>query len=231
MKTEYYWNDQASKNKVEGFKKLLVYLSLYERKKQLALFMRQFSPSNHANILDVGFSTNEEQLIDTNFFEKSYPFKEQITAFTVEDLGTAPQRYPNIKMVKGVPHQPLPFADNEFEFATSWAVLEHAGDYSEQEFFLNEIFRVAKTVFITTPYRACFFEPHTGVVFLHCLSHRLFRAYLRLTGKLIWSDPKNLNLLFISDLKRMKLNTKIDVKIHFTLGFIPSHLIITKAEG
>jgi ubiquinone/menaquinone biosynthesis C-methylase UbiE len=174
----------------------------------------------------LGLSPRED-LIDTNFFEKFYPYPNQITGASVEDCRNLKLRYPGIKLITVKPDQKLPFANSQFDLAVSWATLEHVGSYQQQQDFLNELLRVGKRIFVTTPYRSCFYEPHTGTFFLHWLPLSWFRKWLKRHKKLFWSEEKNWNPLNIQDIKNMKLNRAVQVQIYHTLGFIPSHLLIS----
>ena len=110
----------------------------------------------------------------------------------------------------------------------SWATLEHVGSYKQQEDFINELLRVGKEVFITTPYRGTFYEPHSGFFFLHWLPLNLFRKICSFTGKQFWADEGNLNPLYVRDILKMKLDSKINIKVYKMFKIIPSHLIIYK---
>jgi len=212
-------------NKVGLVKKVLSHLSLLVRKEQLEILINNFKPSSKTSVLDVGMAPIED-MVDANYFEKYYPFPQKITAVSVEDCSGIIKNYPDIRFIQVKPHERLPFKNNQFEIVTSWATLEHVGDYKKQKFFLDELIRVGKRVFITTPYRGCFYEPHTGFIFIHWLPLDLFRSILRRTGKLFWASAANLNPLFVRDIKRLT-QKPTQIKIYKTLTLIPSHLIIT----
>jgi ubiquinone/menaquinone biosynthesis C-methylase UbiE len=71
----------------------------------------------------------------------------------------------------------FPFRDKEFDWIFSNAVIEHVGDESAQLEFVNEMLRVAKNVYFTTPYKYFPLESHTNLVFLHW-NDRLFSRWL-----------------------------------------------------
>lgn len=213
-------------NKVTQIKALLSQLSMKVRGDQLGIFIQKFKPKPNHKILDVGLSP-EEKLIDTNYFEKFYPYPKSITGASVEDCSNLKKKYPQIKIVRVWPNRKLPFKDNQFDIATAWATLEHVGGYKEQEFFINELLRVGKKVFITTPYRGCFYEPHSGLPFLHWLPLSWFRLICSRTSRDFWSKEGNLNPLFVGDIKKMNISQKLYINIYNTIRLIPSHLIIS----
>lgn len=228
MKTseKIQWS-QDLRSTVKAPQSALAKLSLKVRAQQLKLMMSAFQPKSNTSVLDVGFANDlDGSLPDTNFFEKFYPYKNQITAAGVEDCSTIVAKYPGVKIVRIQPGQALPFRDGEFDLVTSWATLEHVGDYEAQDFFLSELRRVGKQVFVTVPYRGCIYEPHAGTFFLHWLPLKQFRSFCRSTGREAWADPVNLNPLYVSDIKKFKSARHYDIDVFCMYGVLPSHLIL-----
>jgi len=215
-----------SENTIDLTKNILSRLSLKVREDQLRQFIKKFKPLVDTFVLDVGVSPNEN-LPDTNYFEKFYPYPKSLVAVSVEDCSELKKRYPLIKIKKIKANKRLPFGKNFFSIVTSWATLEHVGGLPKQEFFLNELLRVGKHVYITTPYRWCFYEPHTGFIFLHWLPRKIFRNLCLIFGKKFWASEENLNPLGVKDIQNMKLIKKVNIHIYKIFGFIPSHLVIT----
>ena len=216
------------KGTVTTTKHFLTSLSIKVRTDQFRLFKAQLKPTKEIKVLDIGV-TSDEILKDSNMFEKLYDYPENITAATIEDEKKLKKLYPKTKTVKIYPNERLPFKNQEFDIVVSWATLEHVGDYKKQENFINELSRVGKKIFITTPWRGCIYEPHTGFFFLHWLPLNWFRKICVLTGKEFWSTSENVNPLLLGDIKKMQLKKKINYKIYFTLRIIPSHIIIWTA--
>ncbi|OGC92137.1 hypothetical protein A3D85_01995 [Candidatus Amesbacteria bacterium RIFCSPHIGHO2_02_FULL_47_9] len=213
-------------NRITPEKSLLSRLSLKVRIHQLGVMLRLFHPSNRDLILDVGLSPLEK-LPDTNFFERHYPYPHRLTAASVEDCSSLKKRYPEIKIVKIIPHSRLPFPKFKFEIATSWATLEHVGGYSLQEKLLNELLRVGKHIFVTTPYRYCIYEPHTSFFFIHWLPLSWFRLICRSTDRQFWGIEAHFNPLSVTDIHKMKLTRPVFVKIYKIFGLLPTHLLIS----
>lgn len=225
------WSDDVE-NRITSTKSRLADMSIQVRSDQLQYLLRKFSPTSQNSVLDIGMSPNES-LPDTNFFQKAYPFKNQITACSVEDCQPLLSKYPEIKFIQIKENQPLPFADGHFDLVTSWATLEHVGSYEQQAFFLRECYRVSrKGLFLTTPYRGCFYEPHSGIFFLHWLPLRFFRFVCRAMGKNFWAEQKNLNPLWVSDVRAMlPKEAMASIKIYRMFKILPSHLVITATKA
>lgn len=206
-------------------KLLLSNLSIKVRTDQFQVFKKVHRPNSLTKVLDVGV-TSYETLKDSNIFERLYEHPKKLVAATVEDVKKFKKLYPHIKTVKIYPNKRLPFKDKSFDVVTAWATLEHVGDYKKQESFINELHRVGKKVFLTTPYRGCIYEPHTGIFLLHWLPLNVFRKISTLVGKRFWSDVNHLNPLFVSDLYKMNLKFKVKVNIYKMFKLVPSHLVI-----
>jgi len=218
------WVEDSIKT-VTRTKIVLSKLSIYVRTDQYKIFENILKPNKSTKVLDVGVSS-DETLEDTNIFERLYPYKNRLTAATIEEPQKFRKLYTQIKTVQIHPHKKLPFKDNAFDIVTAWATLEHVGDYKEQETFLNELLRVGKRIFLTTPYRGCIYELHTGLLFIQWLPLNLFRRICSYLGKGFWATSKNLNPLYVRDIKKMKLRSNLNVDVYKTFGIIPSHLII-----
>lgn len=225
MSNKKVWSSETNKT-IGATKKILARLSIRVRTDQYHIFLNILKPSAKDKVLDVGVSS-DETLADTNLFEKLYPHHKNLTAATIEDEIKFKKLYPKVNVVRIKPGGKLPFINKQFDAVTSWATIEHVGDYEKQSLFFKELLRVGGKVFITTPYRGCIYEPHTGIFFLHWLPLKVFRMVCRLTGKNIWAQTENLNPLWIKDVKKMLPNSKIKIILYKMFNFLPSHLIIT----
>ena len=155
-------------------------------------FIRICSPKPEDTILDVGVS---DVITDAaNMLERRYPDPERITAAGLGTAGEFRAAFPRVAYRQIVANEPLPFADNSFDIATSNAVLEHVGSAANQRRFVNELMRVARRVFITVPNRFFPVEHHTGIPLLHWRDTG-FRLACRFFGKDDWCRPENLILM------------------------------------
>lgn len=163
------------------------------RKEKLAQFYARYGGGK---VLDVGVSGTDWTNME-NVFMKSFRGKpSDYTALGIEDLSSLVNRYPDRRFVR-YPGGRFPFDDGEFEWAYSNAVIEHVGDRAAQVAFLNEMLRVAKNVFFTTPNKWFPLESHTNVPLLHYFPGAFYRWCAK--RRLYWT-PETLNLLGGADL-------------------------------
>ena len=162
------------------------------RKRIFQDFMEQMRPTSATRILDVGVS---DVINDgANVLERAYPFQENITACGVGEGIAFQAAFPLARYQRIEPNAKLPFAEDSFDIAVSNAVLEHVGSVENQTFFIAEMCRVARRVFISVPNRGFPVEHHTAIPFAH-YSDTAFRLACRLTRKSQWADRKNLILM------------------------------------
>jgi SAM-dependent methyltransferase len=176
-------------------------LSLIARRSIYERFLTAIAPDPGDRILDVGV-TSDESFQESNFLERAYPFKAQLTCVGTEDARHLEARYPGLRFTRIAAGDPLPFPTGHFDVVYSNAVVEHVGDAEGQRRFIAEALRVAKRFFIVTPNRLFPVETHTGLPLLHYLPPRMFRALLRPTPLSIWASEERLNLLTSSSFAR-----------------------------
>lgn len=175
-------------------------ISAYNRKRKWDFFLSEYAPTPEMRILDVGFSDREYSPVD-NYIEKHYPYPEMLTALGIDQPVEFTVRYPAVTVVC-YDGDRFPFSDNAFDVVWSNAVIEHVGNRARQLVFLQEIHRVAKKAFITTPNRYFPVELHTRTPLLHYLPKGIFDRYLALVGKR-WAAGKYMRLLSRADLKAL----------------------------
>lgn len=158
-------------------------VSLASRRRKLDLFLRELEPTPETSVLDVGADeigfgqAGHTGCATHNFFEELYPWPERITAVGLHDGRGFRERYPRTRYVQGDALD-LPFADGEFDLVFSNAVIEHVGGRPEQQRFVDELLRVGRRAFVTTPNRWFPIEVHTRLPLVHWLPERAaHRAY------------------------------------------------------
>jgi hypothetical protein len=163
-------------------------------------FIAICQPRRHDTILDVGVSDVVNDA--ANMMERKYPFPEQITAVGLGSGHDFRAAYPLTAYTQIAANRRLPFVDRQFDIATSNAVLEHVGSPGHQEFFVHELIRVARKVFISVPNRYFPVEHHTAIPLLH-YSDAAFHLACRALGKKEWAEAENLILMSRDNLARL----------------------------
>jgi len=198
------------------------------RLKMYQLFVTLMSPKSDDKILDVGV-TPDRTLKDSNFFEALYPHPSMITATSIEDASFLEDVYPGIRFVQTDPDR-LPFPDKSFDIVVSFAVLEHVGSYDNQSHFVQELLRVGKKVFLTTPDRAFPIEVHTFLPLIHWLPQEMHQRLLRMLKMSFWSKTENLNLLDEKTLLKL-FGDSSNVVVHKNKTFgLSSNLLAVAGE-
>ncbi|HUR11419.1 MAG TPA: class I SAM-dependent methyltransferase [Flavitalea sp.] len=175
-------------------------ISEKNRKGKYEYFLQTMKPDPATNILDVGY-TDDDAYDAINFLEKNYPHKSKITALGIEEPVVFRKKHPEVKVVT-YDGNIFPFENKSFDIAWSNAVIEHVGDYEKQKFFLSELLRTSKKIFVTTPNRFFPVEVHTRLPLLHYLPKRYFDRILKAIGKK-WATGNYMFLLREKDLKKM----------------------------
>ncbi len=152
-------------------------------------------------VLDVGVSSESgEGMPARNYFLKN--FKDDPKYYTglgVQDLSEMNNLFPNKRFVQYQGGK-FPFDDDEFDWIFSNAVIEHVGNDEAQLMFINEMLRVAKNVFFTTPNKYFPIEAHTNILFLHW-NNNIFYRWCR--SYKTWVTKDNLYLLSGARLRKL----------------------------
>ena len=200
-------------------------LMVIARDRIYADFMRCCRPGPDHTILDVGVSDVVND--GANMLERKYPHPEKITAAGLGEADDFKKAFPAVTYVRIEANARLPFADRAFDVATSNAVLEHVGSARNQAFFVAELLRVARMVFISVPNRYFPVEHHTAIPLLH-FSDAGFAAACRWLGKTEWAEEANLILMSRARL-RATVPAHVDAAIGHTgipLGPFSSNLFV-----
>jgi len=171
-------------------------------RKMFAHFMNCVKPSANDTVLDVGVMPDND-FTANNFFEKLYPYTQNITMYSMEDGLFFEHDFPGAKFVRNSSGKPLPFADKKFNVVICWTVLEHVGDYPQQFEFLRELLRVGKRFYLTTPNKWFPIEIHTVLPFVHWLPRKMHQKIIKILGMTFYADTNNLNLLTARNLREM----------------------------
>lgn len=173
--------------------KLRSHFSWNARRAMFELFMAKLSPVSSLSILDIGV-TPDTSLPESNYFEMLYPYRNRVTAISIEDASNIESAYPGVRFVQVSREDSLPFEDNQFDIIFCSAVLEHVGNRQQQAAFIAESLRVAKSFFFTTPNRWFPIDFHTLIPLIHWLPQDIHQSLLLKLGHKFLARTENLNL-------------------------------------
>ncbi len=145
-----------------------------------------------SRVLDVGVSSVKRRGgPQLNYFLKAFRYPpEHYTGLGVEDLSGLEDVFPGKRFVQYAGGR-FPFDDKAFDWVYCNAVIEHVGDDEAQVQFVNEMVRVSRNVFFTTPYKYFPVESHTNTFLLHW-NNRVF--YPIITKSRPWITRESLYL-------------------------------------
>jgi hypothetical protein len=203
------------------FKRVLRQLSQKSRTKKFELLTEVFRPRPEDRVLDIGAS-GEVFLRYT--LEDVYPHPERIVAggYEFSEVTRARRYYPQPQyaVFDGCA---LPFPDKSFDLVFSNAVIEHILGEGRQERFAQEVMRVGKSWFVTTPNYWYPFESHYHLPFIQFMPRALQREYNRLLGTHVPKGTvQELGLLPARQLRRLFPTSRI-AKVRVT--FWPETLV------
>jgi len=200
-------------------------ISLRSRRRKLGLFLETIRPTAETTVLDIGVDdvgfgeievTEHGRCGTLNYFERAYPWPEQVTALGQHEGTRFTARYPAVRYVQGN-GAALPFEDASFDVVYSNAVIEHVGGLEAQRRFVAEALRVAPRAFITTPNRWFPVDVHTRLPLIHWLPEPLAHRGYELAGK-PWA--KENRLLGPGDLEELFPDGTRIVNLGMTLAAI-----------
>ncbi|MCI0560274.1 MAG: class I SAM-dependent methyltransferase [Nitrososphaera sp.] len=139
------------------------------RKKRLALFRKIMKPHDSTKILDVGGTIGNWNYL---------PIRPQITLLNL-DVDHDRSDYPDNVRFQAGDALDMPFADGDYDIAYSNSVIEHVHTWERQKRFADEISRVGRRLWVQTPAKEFFLEPHLLTPFVHWLPLNWKRKLLR----------------------------------------------------
>lgn len=154
-------------------------LSQRSRRIKMELLQQHLALRGDERILDIGGQVDNQA---KQVIERSRD-KSRITAVNIlpEHLHAIRAAYPGVRSLIADARQ-LPFGDREFDVVYSNAVIEHVGDFASQKRMADEVRRVGKRWFLTTPNRWYPFEFHVRMPLISWLPPGLMHKAARMWG-------------------------------------------------
>lgn len=212
------------------FRKLKKRIQPVSREKKQNHFYSLFNENQ--TVLDIGVHSEKSHSPESaNYFIKTFKYHpSKYTGLGIEDMANVEKKYPNMKFVQ-YPGGVFPFKDKQFDWAYSNAVIEHVGDISIKIDFINEMNRVSKNVFFTTPNKYFPVDAHTMVWFIHW-KDSLFSKWREKNNT--WWPQERLNLVSMKELKYLLKECGIKnyrIKKNKVLGLTMTFTVIIYENG
>jgi hypothetical protein len=191
------------------------------RKRRFQLFLDVFKPAASTRLLDVGGYSND-------WINKG--IASTVTCLNLDPPSTQ-QTTDRVTYLKGDALN-MTFANQSFDIVYSNSVIEHVGTWGDQQRFAAEVRRVGRQLFVQTPNRWFFIEPHFITVFVHYLPWPFARRIIRYCSfRGLFRSGDNVNLRQLADGLRLLSYREVrelfpDCEIHrekmfgFTKSFI-----------
>jgi SAM-dependent methyltransferase len=194
------------------------------------IFIEETKPAPDDLILDIGVSVTEGPQQEANILEQLYPYRNRITMLGIHEGGFLEQYFPGTRYVQYDLRGNFPFRDSQFDFCFCHAVIEHVAPGEERLRFVNELLRVGKKLFLTTPNRWYPLDFHKMIPLLHWLPQPWYRRLIQMAGDEFYSRKENLDLLSKRDLERLLAKTGVPFKIipYRFLGLVSNLLVVAK---
>lgn len=145
------------------------FLFPFFRTRRMRSFLNSFNPTKDTRILDVGGTIYNWKLIS---------FSARITLLNINPSSEEQDASQQFEFVVGDGTN-LNYPNSEFDICYSNSVIEHVGTFENQVKFANEMQRIAQQIWVQTPARHFFIEPHLLTPFIHFFPKSIQRKMLR----------------------------------------------------
>ncbi len=215
---------------------IALFFSKVARSNIISLLIKlMFNKNNNKREKILDFGVSNSQNFDSNPFVK-YFLKNSYKCLYgcgLDNESNVRKKYKGLKYKKIKPNTKLPYKDNFFKISISHAVFEHVGNFNKKKFYLSELLRVSKNVFISVPNRYFPIEHHTNIPFLGYLPSKVIYKIMSYFNYQIFKSDKTLTFNSINDfdliIKKLIINNKFNYSKNYTgikLGKFSSHFYI-----
>ena len=165
-------------------------------------FIETFTPKQSDLILDIGGTAFNWNLIN---------YKHPLTLLNLSIPSNADKLSKKFSCVAGDGTN-MKYKDKQFDIVFSNSVIEHVGTFENQVKFAKEVCRVGKRLWIQTPAKEFFFEPHYLTPFVHwlpkswqkkILKFSLWALVAKASTDFINNSVENTRLLTFAECKKL----------------------------
>ena len=192
------------------------------REKKYKLFLEKIQPKDNDTILDIGGGNGL-------FLEQKYQHKSNIICLDLElePLLVTKEKYPEIQCILA-DATALPIKDSSVPIVFSNAVIEHVGNRENQKQYANEILRVAKKFFVTTPNKFFPIEFHYRIPFYQFIPKIIQRWLNNKFSVGLWYNKGIWEDIYLLSYRQLKKLFSKNTVIKLNTTFISESLICYK---
>ncbi len=205
-------------------------ISPYFRNKRFEKFIDNIQPKAHESILDVGGYPNT--------WTTQNPCWNSIEILNIHQINHNSPTYANYNINTVIGNAcSLEYKNNCFDIVFSNSVIEHVSSWENQKKFAAEVRRVGKRLWIQTPAKEFFIEPHYITPFIHWLPKNIriyFLKYFTVWGLLTKPTDKKIKemlneirLLSFKEMQQLFPDCEI-IKEPFFMIFTKSYIAFRK---
>lgn len=155
--------DEQIANRYSTYQRVYMPALMRFRKKRMASFVDAHNPGADTSILDIGGTPHNWDIVN---------LPSEITLLNLP--GESDPDHDTYTQIDGDARD-LEYPDGHFDIAFSNSVIEHVGSFEDQREFATEIRRIANNLWVQTPAKHFWFEPHYLTPIVHWLPKKLRR--------------------------------------------------------
>ena len=159
------------------------------RVRRHALFINTINPTRQTRILDVGGYPAT--------WTKFEPCAQSILCLNIHSIDWNPNQSPhyNISVALGDARDMKHIDNKAYDVVFSNSVIEHVGEWTDQQAFAAEVRRVGGKLWIQTPAKECPIEPHYLALFIHWLPKGWQKKLIRWCSVYGWTQQPSQSVI------------------------------------
>ncbi len=199
------------------------------RRRRMRRFEQVFHPNAQTRILDVGGTRHAWDLVAS---------RPHVTLLNLDRVALGDAERGRFAAVTASGLR-LPHADDSFDIAFCNSVIEHVGAREEQAALAEQLRRVARGLWVQTPARGFWIEPHLLTPFFHFLPRAWQRRLVRnftVWGWLTRPDPRRARAIvdqtrLLSYREFAALFPDCEIRRERFLGWTKSYVAVRRGQG
>jgi hypothetical protein len=207
--------------------------SLTVRRRMYEWLRQQLGGVAGKTFLEHGATPDTERADSNCFIRWLLADGARVYATSPEEISHLETHFPTLTVVAWQNRHQIP-QNTAIDCVISSATIEHVGNHTCQQAYVQDLLATYPAVFLTTPNRWHWLEFHTKLPFLHWLPRPWHRRVLAILGMKFWSREENLRLLSHQEILSLMENTAKSIGIQIKkqwyypqfLGMVSNHVVL-----